>query len=181
MRDSANINGPRPWGTPEERDEFNQQIRNHLDGTPNWTDDVLDALSPEQAKLLEQRALRSAEQREREANLPQEIETFLAENPDFDNDGDLDQGNINGGLIASDLKLQGKDPKTATRHDFRESWRRVKRAFPGDVKIKKGYIEQQRAKTAREILEGEAFDETKAESMSMDKLREHANRQLRGW
>ena len=137
--------------------------------TPTKADQIYDGLSA--GKLKEEIQARIDDEKRFMAQKaqPNEMEQFFILRDDFDNTVSPD--NHNGVLNVADLKLRGKDVTTANKFDFRESWQRVKAAFPDQVRLKQEYVKKQNAASAKEILEREAFNEDDAYAMPMDKLK----------
>ena len=169
MRDSVNI-GPRPWGggTREVTDDFNQGIKDRLDGKDNWADAVANNCSPAEYRKLARAAVKDQEREAAQADLGRQIERFFQLRPEY-SDCEHNSAAMNVGLRAL-----GIDPTTATAEDFDLVFSRVRNS----LSLKKDVLEKQaKAKVAEEIeaeRKAATFDEEEAWSMPMDKLRQRA-------
>ena len=169
MRDVI-VSGPRPWGggTREVTDDFNQGIKDKLDGKPNWEDEVADNLSPEKYRELATVAVRDQQRAAAQAELGKQIEKFFQMHPEY-SDCDHNSAAMNVGLRAL-----GIDPTTATAEDSDLVFGRVR----DSLSLKKDVLEKQAKAQVSEEIEAErraaSFNEEEAWSMPMDKLRQRA-------
>src|SRR5499427_10448691 len=169
MRDVI-VSGPRPWGggTREVTDDFNQGIKDRLDGKDNWADAVANNCSPEKYRELARAAVKDQERVAAQAELGKQIERFFQLRPEY-SDCDHNSAAMNVGLRAL-----GIDPTSATAEDFDLVFSRVRNS----LSLKKDVLEKQaQAKVAEEIeaeRKATEFDEEAAWSMPMDKLRQRA-------
>jgi len=178
MRDVI-VSGPRPWGggTREVTDDFNQGIKDRLDGKLNWADAVANNLSPEKYRELPRVAVVEEERRRARAAVYDEADKFLALNPEIDNSEDPANPNPNGAIFKLEMQLRGIDPTTATCQDFQDSHRNLKAAgIP--LRLKQDVVRKQRdeknRKDAEDIKAREHFNEEEAYAMSKDELRRRA-------
>ena len=145
--------------------------------TPKTLREKFDRYSAEEMRELTDLVHEDEERTRAKAALPNEIEKFLALHPEFDNDENPASPNPNGALINVELKLRGLDPATATAHDFRDSYHRLKAAgIP--LRLKEAVVKKQREekirKEADDIKKHEQVSEDDLYAMPMDKLRQRA-------